>query len=155
MNGDTPGDRLRENATAIASTVVTGIWLAALLSGQGWWLGALILGYVVVVPIVALLFGDENDREEWWDDWMGDSDVEKWFGTKEDWFGSSPHDGDDESLGDEPPSNRDALQTLRYRYAQGELTDEQFERKLERLLETDTIENAEDRRRARERLYER
>ncbi|MCL7417314.1 MAG: SHOCT domain-containing protein [Halalkalicoccus sp.] len=146
MNADTPGDRLRENATAIASTVVTGIWLAALLTGQSWWLGALILGYVVVVPVVALLFGDEDDREEWWDDWVGEeSDWEAWFGTKED----GPENEE------RTTSNRDALETLRYRYARGELTDEQFERKLERLLETDTLENVEDRRRARERLYER
>lgn len=73
-DGDSPGRRLRENATAVASTVVTGLWLAALLTGQGWWLGALILGYAVVVPIVALLFGDDADREEWWDDWSGGSD---------------------------------------------------------------------------------
>lgn len=97
MSGDTPGDRLRENATTVASTVVTGIWLAALLSGQSWWLGALILGYVVVVPIVALLFGDEKERSEWWDDWVGESDWEEWFGAKEDWFGSS------ESAEDEGP----------------------------------------------------
>lgn len=54
MAQDGPLDRLRENATGIASTVVTGIWLGALLTGQGWWLGALIIGYVVVVPIVAI-----------------------------------------------------------------------------------------------------
>ncbi len=151
MKGDSPRDRLRENATAVASTVVTGIWLAALLTGQGWWLGALILGYVVVVPVVALLFGDEDDREEWWDDWMGESDFEKWFGTTEDWFGSSSKDSEE----DAEPSTRDALETLRYRYARGELTDEQFERKLERLLETETLEDIEDRERARERLHER
>ena len=43
-----------------------------------------------------------------------------------------------------------ALEQLRRRYAEGELTDEQFERKLERLLETQTIEDVEDARRARE-----
>ncbi|MDL5361287.1 SHOCT domain-containing protein [Halalkalicoccus sp. NIPERK01] len=144
---ETPADRLRENATAVASTVVTGVWLAALLTGQGWWLGALILGYVVVVPVVALLFGDEDDREEWWDDWVGDSDWEGWWDDI--WS-----DGErDEPGGVE--SNRDALETLRYRYARGDLTDEQFERKLERLLETDTLESVEDRKRARERLHER
>lgn len=147
MTADSPPERLRENATAVASTVVTGIWLAALLSGQDWWLGALIFGYVVVVPVVALLFGDESDRAEWWDD-----DWEKWFGTKEDWFGASSTDAENEA---DEPSNRDALETLRYRYAQGDLTDEQFERKLERLLETDTLESVEDRRRARKRLHER
>lgn len=153
MDEDSPGERLRENATAVASTVVTGIWLAALLAGQSWWLGALILGYVVVVPIVALLFGDDADREEWWDDWGGESDWEEWVGTKEDWFGSSSDEPERAERAE--PSNRDALETLRYRYAQGDLTDEQFERKLERLLETETLESVEDRKLERERERER
>ncbi len=48
---------------------------------------------------------------------------------------------------DEPveSDHRDALETLRSRYARGDLTDEQFERKVERLLDTETLENAEDR----------
>ncbi|WP_049902275.1 SHOCT domain-containing protein [Halococcus agarilyticus] len=45
--------------------------------------------------------------------------------------------------GDSPASsNHDGLATLRERYTRGELTDEQFERKLDRLLWTDTPENA-------------
>lgn len=43
----------------------------------------------------------------------------------------------------------DALETLRERYARGELTDEQFERRLDRLLETETLEDVERRSRAR------
>ena len=152
MNEDDPRERLRENATAIASTVVTGIWLTALLTGQSWWLGALILGYVVVVPVVAMLFGDEDNRRDWWDDWVGSSDSQTWLGTREDWFGSSSKRSEDE---EGEPSTRDALETLRYRYARGDLTDEQFERKLERLLETETLEAVEDRRLERERERER
>lgn len=151
MDEDDPRDRLRENATAIASTVVTGVWLAALLTGQSWWLGALILGYVVVVPIVAVLYGDEDDREEWWDDWVGSSDSEKWLGSREDWFGTSSKRSADEEA---EPTRRDALETLRDRYARGDLTDEQFERKLEKLLETETLEAVEDRRLERERERE-
>ncbi len=41
---------------------------------------------------------------------------------------------------DKPP-----LERLRERYAAGDLTDEQFERKLERLLDTESLEDAEDR----------
>lgn len=134
MSQDGPLDRLRENATGIASTVVTGIWLGALLTGQGWWLGALIIGYVVVVPIVAILFGDEEDREEWWDDPSVDESETATEPTEE--------------------RNRDALGTLRNRYARGDLTDEQFERKLEKLLETETLEAVEDRRLERERERE-
>lgn len=55
--------------------------------------------------------------------------------------------GDDPS--DAPPAEaelnrdrRDALETLRTRYAASELTDEQFEHKLERLLEVETVEDA-------------
>ncbi|WP_435180598.1 SHOCT domain-containing protein [Halorussus sp. AFM4] len=130
----TPRDRLRENATGIASTVVTGVWLAAMFTGQDWWLAALLFGYIVVVPVVAMLFGDEEDLGEWWDGEAGD-----W--TPDD------HHATDEA---DEPDNRDALETLRDRYARGELTDEQFERKLERLLDTESLEDVEDRARLRE-----
>jgi uncharacterized membrane protein len=146
MNEDGPRERLRENATAITSTVVTGVWLAALLTGQGWWLGALILGYVVVVPIVAMLFGDEDDRREWWDDWSDWGSEERSDSNERDRRGAEARSG---RAGRE--DDRDALATLRDRYARGELTDEQFERKLERLLETETLEAVEDRRIERER----
>ncbi len=127
----TPYERLRENATEVASMLVTGIWLAAMFTGQDWWLAALLFGYVVVVPGVELLFGDEDEETEWWDDEVDEhaEDAETDFGE----------DDDD-----------DALETLRDRYARGELTDEQFERKVERLLDTETLEDVEDRARVRD-----
>ena len=148
MAAEGPRERLRENATEVASTVVTGVWLAALLTGQGWWLGALLFGYIAVVPVVALLYGDEEDRSEWWDDdwWDWDEDWWDW----DEWWSDETADESGESA---RPNNRDALETLRDRYARGELTDAQFERKLERLLETETVEAVEDR--ERERLRER
>jgi uncharacterized membrane protein len=122
-----PARRARENVTGIVSVLVTGIWLAALFLDQGWWLAFMLFGYVVLVPITAILFGDEAEVREWWDE---ETDV----ATDED------TDGED-----------DALEELRARYARGELTDEQFERKLDRLLETETLEDVEDEtRRARE-----
>ena len=125
----TPAERVRENAVALTSTLVTGIWLVALFTGQGWWLPFMLVGYIVVVPVVALLFGDEDEVAEHWND-------------------ETATDATSEQTGNE----KDALQALRDRYARGELTDEQFERKLERLLETETIEDIEDeKRRARER----
>ncbi|MFB6127876.1 MAG: SHOCT domain-containing protein [Halolamina sp.] len=114
-----PSRRARENLTGIVSVVVTGGWLAAMLTGQEWWLAAMLVGYIVVVPLVALLFGDEADREKWWDN--------DHSGTRDD----AESDGDDE-----------ALDHLRDRYARGELTEAQFERKVERLLETETLEDA-------------
>ncbi|MFC6787195.1 SHOCT domain-containing protein [Halobaculum halobium] len=132
-----PTERLRENATGVVSTLVTGIWLAAMFTGQDWWLAALLFGYIVVVPLTAMLFGDEDDIEEWWDEEV--KGVE----------GLDDSDGGTDGRPEEPPTDpdtRDALDTLRDRYARGDLTDEQFERKLDRLLETESLEDAEDRR---------
>ena len=120
MPGETPLDRVRDNPTGVVSTLVTGVWLAALFTGQDWWLAALLLGYVAVVPLTAILLGDETDRTRWWDD-------------------ESAGDTADETADAETP-----LERLRRRYAEGELTDEQFERKVERLLETETLEDIEE-----------
>ncbi|MCW8172274.1 SHOCT domain-containing protein [Natrialba swarupiae] len=141
-----PATRFRENVTEITAMVVTGIWLVGLFTNQWWWLPFLLVGYIVVVPLVALLFGDE-DREEWWD-WSDDAEDD-WWG-----WGSDEKEADDRTA-TEPErrktNNAHALETLRDRYAAGELTDEQFERKLERLLETETLEDVEHwRRQARE-----
>ena len=118
-----PRRRVRENLTGLVSVLVTGIWMAALFLDFDWWLAFMLFGYVVLVPVTALLFGDESDVAEWWDD-----DVE---GVGEETETSTSEDDD-------------ALQELRSRYARGELTDEQFERKLERLLETETLEDVEE-----------
>ncbi|SDJ51452.1 SHOCT domain-containing protein [Natronorubrum texcoconense] len=146
---DDPATRVRENITEITAMIVTGLWLAAMFTGQSWWLAVLLVGYIVVVPLVALLYGDEADRAEWWDDWWGD---DSW----DDWWGTSEEASSDESTAADAKPNRaestpgDALETLRERYAAGELTDDQFEQKLDRLLETETIEAADQRRRGRE-----
>ncbi|WP_226023522.1 SHOCT domain-containing protein [Halomicrobium salinisoli] len=122
-----PAERLRENAVEVASLLVTGLWMAALFTGQEWWWAALIVGYVVVIPIVEIAVGDdegeESDREWGWP-----------------WDESDEDERRSDAAGDED----DALATLRERYARGELTDEQFERKLERLLEVETIEDASE-----------
>jgi len=117
MTAETPFERAAENLTGIVSILVTGTWMAALFTGQEWWLGALLVGYIVVVPLTAVLFGDEADREKWVDEWTDTETTEQ----------AEP---------EETP-----LESLRRRYADGELTDEQFERKLERLLETETLED--------------
>ena len=121
MVASSPLGRLSQNATGVVSTLVTGIWLAALFTNQDWWLAFMLFGYIVVVPLTALLFGDDSDLREWWDT---------------------------DATSVEPDERRSAetdesLQTLRERYARGELTDEQFERKVERLLETETLEDIE------------
>ena len=132
MTGSSPRERARQNATGIVSAVVTGTWLAALFLGFEWWLALMLFGYIVVVPVTAMLFGDEDD----WEEWVDEDDV--WTATDE--SGPVATDNDAET-------NADALQRLRTRYANGELTDEQFERKLDRLLETETPESAAEWRR--------
>lgn len=127
LMGDSPTTGLRENATGIASLVVTGVWLALLfLPGTGdLWLATLLFGYIVVVPVVSMLFGDEDDDSGWETETHSQS--------------STADDRNTES------DQTDALETLRNRYAAGKLTDDQFERKLERLLETETLEDVEAR----------
>ncbi|WP_053948614.1 SHOCT domain-containing protein [Halolamina sediminis] len=131
---DSVGQRLRENATGIVSTLVTAIWLGALFTDQGWWLAAMLVGYIAVVPITAMLFGDEEEQEEWLD-----------------------RDGDSATKRSSDENEETPLETLRRRYAEGELSEAQFERKLDQLLGTETMEDAEEyaRRERRERETER
>lgn len=117
--------RARQNLSGLVSVLITVIWLAAMLTGHDWWLPFMLFGYIVVVPIVVLLFDDEKNMRKWWDDETA---------TTVD---------DSERIADVDTDG--ALETLRNRYARGELTDEQFERKLDRLLETETLEDIEDR----------
>ncbi|NLV09971.1 SHOCT domain-containing protein [Halomicrobium mukohataei] len=128
MSEETPIDRARENATGIVSMLVTGIWMFGLFTGQEWWLPALIVGYAVFIPLTATLFGDEDERETW----AGDLTD------------SSSRETTDERTREPESDDETALEALRRRYAEGELTDEQFERKLDRLLETETLEDVEE-----------
>jgi uncharacterized membrane protein len=107
-------DRIRENLTEVVSVSVTGIWLGALFTGQDWWLPFMLIGYIIIVPMTALVFGDREEIAEWWED----EDV------------TIPED----------TSEDDALETLKNRYAAGEIGDAEFERKLERLLEIEESE---------------
>ena len=130
-------ERFRRNATGIAGTVVTGTWLAAMFLGYDWWLAALLFGYIVVVPVVAMLFEDDESESE-----SAKSLETTHEETANEREGKSPE-----------PTDETPLETLRRRYAAGELSDEQFEHKLEQLLETETIEDVEARA-ARERMRE-
>jgi len=132
--GSGPLQRARENVTGLVAVLVTGTWLTGLATGQPWWLGFMLFGYVVVVPVVAMLFDDEANRPRWrWRDRETDADTDT----------NANANADLDARGDDA-DRRDTLAVLRDRYARGELTDEQFERKLERLLETETLEDVED-----------
>lgn len=133
MNDSGPLQRGRENITGIVALLITGTWLAAMLLNVEWWLPFMLFGYIVVVPVTAILFGDEADRAEWWLD------------------SESTSVGESQEQETDPAETGDALENLRDRYARGELSDEQFERKLERLLETETVEDAAEHLRERDR----
>lgn len=131
---DSVSQRLQENATGIVSTIVTGVWMGAMFTGQDWWLAALLVGYVAVVPITAMLFGDEEEAESIASDWIGND--------------SSHSSSAETGANEETP-----LETVRRRYAEGELTEAQFEQKLEQLLSTESIEDVDER--GRDRAVER
>ena len=40
---------------------VTGTWIAALLLGFDWWLAFMLFGYIVIVPVVSMLFDEEDE----------------------------------------------------------------------------------------------
>ena len=124
---ETLRERFRRNASGIAATTVTGTWLAALLLEFDWWLGFMLFGYIVIVPVVSMLFDEEDEESVHVESASGSVRVEHGKAAER-----------DEATDD----TTDALERLRTRYAEGDLTDEQFERKLDRLLETETPEDA-------------
>ncbi|GGJ17360.1 hypothetical protein GCM10008995_28940 [Halobellus salinus] len=88
------------------------------------------IGYAVVVPLVSLLRGRRDDGG---DEASRDRQVDT----------ERVADG---AVRDDPDEGVDAaLDRLRNRYATGELSEAQFERKLETLLQTETPEAARER----------
>ena len=124
---ETLRERFRRNASGIAATTVTGTWLAALILGFDWWLGFMLFGYIVIIPVVSMLFDEEAEESD-----FEEHDPDPLWGRH----------GETAERDDESADTADALERLRTRYANGDLTDEQFERKLDRLLETETPEDA-------------
>lgn len=123
MTDDSVRERARANASGIAAVVVTGTWLAMLMLdfASELWLAVMLFGYIAIVPIVSMLFDEEEE----------DAEITHERQSTQRNSESAETDGND------------ALERLRRRYAEGELTDEQFERKLERLLETETLDDVD------------
>ncbi|KTG09006.1 hypothetical protein AUR64_14475 [Haloprofundus marisrubri] len=142
MTNSSPAERIRKNATGIASTLVTGVWLSLLLIGHSWWIGALLFGYIVFIPVVSMIFDEEYDDEEY-DDWQQSGSWRSKTNT------SSTPDTESQTPTKAATPAETPLETIRRRYAEGELTEAQFERKVEQLLETETLEDIEDARRDR------
>ena len=110
---------LRDDPTGVVALLVLGLGLLDLFANVVPWVPFWVIfavGFAVVVPLVALALG-ETDAPT---------------GTEPE----SPSDRTDE---DETPLDR-----LKRRYAEGEISDEEFERRLERLLETEDESAAAD-----------
>lgn len=106
--------RWREKAVPVAAILTLGFGIVAFLLGFEWFWMVFVLGWIVVVPLLAVLFdSSEVDRAP-----------------------------DDRSSGSE---RQDALETLRDRYARGELDDVEFERRVEKLLENESVEQIAER----------
>jgi hypothetical protein len=138
-------DRIGETATELLTMLILGLGFLDLflgvVPGVEFWM-IWVIGFAVVLPIVAILLDVDDEGADRSDASTAEVDGE---GRRD---RADPDEGRDDST-------RDAIETLRDRYARGDLTDEQFERKLDRLLETDSPESAADWRRDRERDRER
>lgn len=128
-------ERAIENVTGITAMLVLGLGFIALFANVSYFFVIWIIGFAVILPIVAMLFDEDEDE----------STTEK--------PNHETHVPAERSNANDSPTS-DALSTLRDRYARGELTDEQFERKLDALLETEQPESAAEWR-TRERIEER
>jgi hypothetical protein len=122
--------RSSDDLFGIIPLLVLGAGFVAMFLGLDNFYVIWILGFAVVVPIVAILFDKNGERED--DEW-----------TPEDTQYETEHDSTTTARSSST-ATQDALSTLRDRYANGDLTDEQFEQKLDRLLETETPESAEE-----------
>lgn len=97
---------------AIFVLLTLGAGFVAMVAGMPYFWLIWVLGFAVVLPILGILFPEDEADSELAED-ERDADV-----------------------------STDPLISLRDQYARGDLTDEEFERKLDRLLETESPENA-------------
>jgi hypothetical protein len=128
----TPLERAREEFTGILVFLILGAGFVALFLNQPWFWMVWVLGFAVLLPIVGILTGETEEDEE------ASPIGARRSGTESTTSASTSTARTDEGV-------EDALETLRARYARGDLSDEQFERKLEALLETETPEEARER----------
>ncbi|RRJ32034.1 SHOCT domain-containing protein [Halocatena pleomorpha] len=123
--------RAKNRLDEIVSLLVLGGGFAAMFTGIEQFDLIWILEFVVLVPLISILT-DGRIPATLDDDYRARPLT-----------ATEPMKRRDQSAdGDTSFSTQDALTTLRERYARWDLTDEQFDRKLTQLIETDTPENA-------------
>lgn len=121
--------RVMEGLTAIAAVATLPIGLLTLFF-LGWQaaLAVFVVGWLLLVPVFGILlyvFGDETDES---------SEV----GGQSADIAAAVHSA---GVADDAPAS-DPLGALRDRYARGEINDDEFERRVDALLETDPAEPA-------------
>jgi len=119
---------LGEKLTAATPILTIGLGLLALSLDVGWWWLVFALGWFVATPLVAVLFDTGRDAavEE-----VVEEQVQR---RVADAVGAGETGG--------PTDREDALDLLRERYAAGDIDEVEFERRVERLLETESVEDA-------------
>jgi hypothetical protein len=142
-------ETFREKLVGVLTMLILGVGFLDLfldvLPGVPFFL-VWIIGFAVVLPIVAILL-DVDDDDEGGAFGEFEREMEQFGEEMERAFGGGGRDEQTAGARDSAPDSEeedlsDAIETLRRRYARGDLTDEQFEAKLDRLMETDTPENA-------------
>jgi len=115
---DEPADEekdLEDYLTEITALLVLGAGLTALFLGYSWFWLVFVIGFAVVLPLVSV---------------VGEAVVARYRSTSR----RTPDPYADERA--------DALEVLRERYARGQLSEDEFERRVERLVETETVADA-------------
>ena len=116
--------------TAATPILTIGVGLLAFAMGvPQWWL-VFVIGWVVLTPLTAILVGDWGMERTTEGNEVGQA-IERRIAQE-----IHPDEG-------ATTSKEDALEVLRERYASGDIGEETFERMVERLLETESLEDAE------------
>ncbi len=124
-------DELLKEAPAILVFLILGAGILGVFLGISWAWMIFAIGFAVVLPLVAILT----------------SVVKRATGTP-DWFEGMVAEG----MEDGSDTKQDALDTLRDRYARGEIDEEEFEHRADLLLENETVDDVKARRGAGARI---